>query len=78
MNRKESGKSSLTTMMKRSLQISTTELSDLDIDKISDGDQDSVQYNASNDGQKQTRVRLDSTTSEVTDDENCKTKEQQG
>ena len=41
MNKKENGKSSLTTTMKKSLQISTIERSDSDTDKMDDDNQNS-------------------------------------
>jgi len=74
MNKKENGKSSLTTTMKNSLQISTIERSDTDTEKMDDDNQNSAQYDDSNDEQVQTRERLDSTASdktEVTEDETC-------
>lgn len=73
INKKENRKSSLTKTMKKSLQISTNRRSDSDTDKMDDDNQNSVQYDDSNDEQLQTRERLDSTASdrtEVTEDEN--------
>ena len=72
MDKKENGKSSLTTTMTKSLQISTIERSDSDTDKMDDDNQNSVHYDDSNYEQVQTRERLDSTasnTTEVTKDE---------